>query len=190
MISLPKAVRFSKNSQTGSTAPNSEFVDEKFEVIPVSAPVKPADEQAPESPGAISLAVADDYSEEDLLFITESVVSLPSIFLPKIPLRTKEQIAPFNHQFYRYCKKKGINPFEFFFDEFGLMMAGAGLAGGIYRDYKEHYSNGKKPETKEDKKLASDFEHAKQVAEQKAKDIQAGKIVTAPPEDRPLLEGG
>ncbi len=112
------------------------------------------------------------------MFITESVASLPSIFFPKVPLRTKEQLTPFNHQFYRYCKKKGINPFEYFFDEFGLAMAGMGLAGGIWRDYKEHYSKNGKEETREEKKLSSDFDHAKKVAEQKEKDIREGKIIS------------
>ena len=113
------------------------------------------------------------------MFITESVVSLPSIFFPKVPLRTKEQIIPFNHQFYRYCKKKGINPFEYFFDEFGLAMAGLGLAGGIWRDYKAHYGNGSKEETPGDKKLSSDFDHAKEIAAQKEKDNREGKITEA-----------
>lgn len=125
-----------------------------------------------------STPIPDDYTEEDVMFISESVASLPSIFFPKVPLRTKEQVIPFNHQFYRYCKKKGINPFEFFFDEFGLLMAGAGLAGGIWRDYKDNYGSTRREETKEDKKLSADFEHEKQVAEQKEKDIRDGKITT------------
>ena len=170
---------FSTASTSGSTARSFEFIDEKFEVIPANAKInQPSDDKAPEAPGSISALVPDDYTEEDVMFITESVVSLPSIFFPKVPLRTKEQIIPFNHQFYRYCKKKGINPFEYFFDEFGLAMAGLGLAGGIWRDYKEQYSKNGKEETREEKKLSSDFEHAKQVAEQKEKDILDGKITT------------
>ncbi len=171
--------RFSTSSTNGSTARSFEFIDEKFEVIPVNAKInQPQDEKGPDAPGSISALVPDDYTEEDVMFITESVVSLPSIFFPKVPLRTKEQITPFNHQFYRYCKKKNINPFEYFFDEFGLAMAGMGLAGGIWRDYKEHYSKNGKEETREDKKLSSEFEHAKQVSEQKEKDILEGKITT------------
>lgn len=162
----------------GSTTRSSEFVDEKFEVIPVKAQVNQTEEKAPESQGSISTSVPDDYTEDDVMFITESVASLPSIFLPKIPLRTQDQLIPFNHQFYRYCKKKGINPFEFFFDEFGLFMAGAGLAGGIWRDYKEQYGSGRKEQTREDKKLSAEFEHEKQVAEQKEKDLREGKITT------------
>lgn len=166
------------NSTTGSTARNFEFVDEKFEVIPVSAKINQAssEEKAPEAPGVVGAPVFDDYTEEDVMFITESVTSAPSLFFPKVPLRTREQISPFNHQFYRYCKKKGINPFEYFFDEFGLVMAGLGVVGGIWRDYQEHYSKNGKEETKQDKKLSSDFDHAKQVAEQKEKDIRDGKI--------------
>ncbi len=57
-------------------------------------------------------------------------------------------------------------------------MSGAGLVGGIWRDYKDNYGSAMKEQTKEDKKLSADFEHAKQVAEQKEKDIQEGKITT------------
>lgn len=178
MTSPQRADRFSTNSTSGSTARSFDFVDEKFEVIPVQAKINQAsEEKAPEAPGSIGVSIPDDYTEEDVMFITESVTSLPSIFFPKVPLRTREQITPFNHQFYRYCKKKGINPFEYFFDEFGLAMAGLGLAGEIWRDYQEHYSKNGKEETKQDKKLSSDFDHAKQVAEQKEKDIQDGKII-------------
>lgn len=128
-----------------------------------------------DAPGSISSPVPDEYTEDDLLFLTESVASLPSIIFPKIPLRTREQIEPFNKQFFKYCKKKGINPYEYFFDEFGLVIAGVGLAGGIWRDYKDNYK-GAKEEKPGDKKLSADFEHAKQVAEQKEKDIKDGKI--------------
>lgn len=153
-------------------------MDEKFEVIPALAPVKPAEEQqpAPEGPKAPQ-DVSDDYTEDDVMFISESLTALPCIFFPKIPVRTKEQLRPFNHQFYVYCKKKGINPFEFFFDEFGLVISGLGVAGGIWRDYKEQYgSSTGKEQKKEDRKLSADYEHEKQVAEQKQKDIQGGVI--------------
>ncbi len=60
-------------------------------------------------------------------------------------------------------------------------MAGAGLAGGIWRDYKDNYGSGKKEQTKEDKKLSAEYEHEKQVAEQKDKDIRDGKITTEGP---------
>lgn len=181
-------IRFFPASTNGWTAPNSNsgFVDEKFEVIPVSAQIKQpqsadGEDKAllSESGSPISANVPDDYTEDDLMFITESVTSLPSIFFPKVPLRKKEQLTPFNHQFYRYCKKKGINPFEYFFDEFGLFMAGMGLAGGIWRDYKEHYSKNGKELTREDKKLSSDFDHEQQIAASKEKDIQEGRIKTS-----------
>lgn len=176
MASSVRAGRFSTISTNGSTAQSSEFVDERFEVIPVPANINQASEEGPEASGTISSPVSDAYTEEDLIFLTESVVTLPSIIFPKIPPRTKEQIAPFNHQLYLYCKKKGLNPYEYFFDEFGIAMAGLGLAAGIYRDYKENYGNGAKEETRENKKLSSDFDHANKVAQQKEQDIKDGKI--------------
>lgn len=173
---------FSESSTSGSTAQNFNFIDEKFEVIPTPAKLNQAsEEKGTEAPGATTLPAQDDYTEEDLMFLTENITSMPSIFFDKIPLRTNAQLVPFNHQFYKYCKKKNINPFEYFFDEFGLAMAGLGLAGGIYRDYKENYGAKAKKESKEEKKLSSDYDRAKEIAEQKEKDIQDGKVTGAQP---------
>ncbi len=179
---------------------NLKFQDEKFEVIPVPGKVaqegKEQDKEgkghgsgpgelagSPGSPGSLGM----DYTEEDLLFITETFWNIPCIFLEKIPPRDPEKLKKFNTQFFKYCRKKGINPFDYFFDEFPLAMSGIGMGMGIWRDYKEQYKNngnGKEP-TKEEKKLSSDYEHDKQVAEQKEKDLQSGKITSAPPEAAP-----
>ncbi len=174
MVSPKKADPFSTASTSGSTAQNFNFIDEKFDVIPVPADLKkPSDDESHPPNGSSPPAVPDDnYTEEDVMFLTENIASLPSIFFEKIPLRTNAQLQPFNHQFYRYCKKKGINPFEYFFDEFGLIVAGLGLASGIWRDYKENYGRNGKTQSTEDKKLSSDYEHAKQIDEQKEGDTQ------------------
>lgn len=183
----------------GPTPPSSEqdlkFQDEKFEVIPVPGKVAPSEGQQdtseakgpgsspPGSPGSSGM----DYTEEDLLFITETFWNIPCIFLEKIPPRDPEKLKKFNTQFFKYCRKKGINPFDYFFDEFPLAMAGIGMGMGIWRDYKEQYkSNGnEKEKSKEEKKLSSDYDHDKEVAAQKEKDIQSGAISSAPPEAAP-----
>lgn len=200
MISPQRLDHFSKSSTNGVTPPTSElgidFKDEKFEVIPIPGKVAPSEGQdtseakapgssPPGSPGSSGM----DYTEEDLLFITETFWNLPCIFLDKLPPRDPEKLKKFNTQFFKYCRKKGINPWDYFFDEFPLAMAGIGMGMGIWRDYKEQYKSNGKKESKEEKKLSSDYEHDKQVAEQKQKDIQAGKITTAPPEAAPGAAG-
>ncbi len=67
-------------------------------------------------------------------------------------------------------------------DELPLAIATIGLAGRTYRDYKEIYGkDGKDTRSKEDKKLSSDYDHEKELAEKKEKDLKEGVISTAPP---------
>jgi len=174
----------------GSTPQTSEitFTDEKFEVIPVHAKTGSPSSEEPGTeaknigagpPGPT--APSPDFTEDDLMFLSESVWNLPGIFLDKLPPRDPEKLKKWNAQFYRYCVKKGINPWEWFFDELPLALASIGMVGGIWRDYKEQYRNNNngKEQSKQDEKLSSDFEHAKQVAEKKEQDIKDGVISTA-----------
>lgn len=123
------------------------------------------------------------------MFMSETIWSLPCIVWDKIPAREPEKLKAWNKQFYRYCVKKGINPFEYFFDELPIIISTVGLAGGLWRDYKGAYSNNGKMESKEDKKLSADYEHEKQVAEQKEKDIQNG-VITSIPDAHAAAPGG
>lgn len=133
-----------------------------------------------------------DYTEEDTLFITETFWNIPCIFFDKIPPRDPDKLKKFNTQFFKYCRKKGINPWDYFFDEFPLAMAGIGMGMGIWRDYKEQYKSGNndKEPSKQDKKLSSDYDHDIEVAKQKEKDIQSGAISSAPPEAAPKAAPG
>jgi hypothetical protein len=116
-------------------------VDEKFEVIPSPAHIKQPGEDAasptgptPGGPPGISTPSSLDYSEDDLMFITETFWNIPCIFFEKIPPRDPEKVKKFNTQFFKYCRKKGINPWDYFFDEFPLAMSGLGMCMWIWRD--------------------------------------------------------
>lgn len=181
----------STSSNSGSIAPTSklEFVNEQFEVKPVLAPAPAANEAAPGSQAAASPGVAysPDYTEEDLFFLTQSVWSLPSLWFDKLPERDPDKLKKWNHEFYRYCIKKKINPWDYFFDELPIMISTLGLAGGMYRDYREAYGKNDKEVKKEEKRLAGDYEHEKQLAEEKERAIKEGKIKT---EGMPAAPGG
>lgn len=107
------------------------------------------------------------FNEEDCMMITDTLCQLPVIFKPKIKPRTKEQMTPFNHQFYLYCVRKKINPFDHFFDEMGLIIAGTGLFGGIYQDYNTAYSK-TEPKTSS---LDKDHEHKLAIDELNKKEV-------------------
>lgn len=138
------------------------FVDEKFEVSDqnVVAPGISIDESADnnqsepldesigidqsgpldESFQDIQTETSDeDFTQDDLLFISETLVNLPVMFYDRLPEREPAQVKRFNKTFYKYCKKKGIDPFEYMFDEMGLIIVTVGIAAGYKRDYKELY---------------------------------------------------
>ena len=84
-----------------------------------------------------------DYSEEQLMSLTEAVFSIPSLVWSRLQVRTNSQLQPFNKALYIYCNRRGVDPFDWFFDELPLVLAGIGVFGGMYRDYREAYP--KKP---------------------------------------------
>jgi hypothetical protein len=123
-------------------------VDEPLDVVPGVSTVPPAPIAAgpPGIPGAPApvLAPLPDYTEEDLMVLSETCWSAPNIILPAVPVPSMDRLRMFNKQLYLYCRKKGINPWEWFFDEFGLLIAGAGCAGEMYRGYMENRAHEKK----------------------------------------------
>ena len=82
--------------------------------------------------------ILGEFTIEDCEMICNSLINIPAVFIGDYLMRTPEQVKPFATQLYLYCMKKGIDPMSYFFDEFGLVIAGANLAGGLYKDWKNH----------------------------------------------------
>lgn len=138
------------------------FVDQKFDVVP-DFKVIPKGTTQLGTAGAVAKIAVQPLTDEETLGFVKGILSLPHAFIiPKIPQRTDEQLKPFSHELKLYCEKKGIDIREWFFDEFGIIVTGAALAGGYFEDYKKYY--GKKEQTKEDKRLDADYVHAQDVA--------------------------
>ena len=98
---------------------------------------------------------------EDIFFISDALLNLPTIIWTKLPERDPEKIKIFNKEFHRYCVRKGINPWDYFFAEFGMAMAALPILVSYGKDYNEFY---KKDKTKkEGDKLNLDHEHKKEV---------------------------
>ena len=186
-------------SLTGSTPHNGpDFVDEELRVTPafvqdVKPIAPPAGEPAagleeippgavPPGPAAAAApprapAAVPDFTEEDLLFLTSAIWSLPNVIWERVPVPNAEKLAKWNHQFYRYCIKKGINPYDFLFDELPLAIATAAVAGDMWKEYKLSAppEEGKKPV-----KGAEDWQHEKDLAAQKEQDLKA-RVIQGPP---------
>lgn len=75
----------------------------------------------------------------------------------------------FNHEFFLYCERKGIDPRDYLFDELGMAVAGIAIVSFHYTNYKEEY---KKPaEQKKKDKLNADYEHKIETDKDKAEGI-------------------
>lgn len=91
----------------------------------------------------IEIPVAD-LSEKDCVDLVMLTVNIPGMFGNPHLERSEAQCTPFGRQLHRYCQKKGIDPADYIFDEFGLAVTGAALIGGIWADHKAHKAGKKK----------------------------------------------
>jgi len=153
------------------TGGSPKFVDEKFNVIPITAHLPDA------TPDPVKVAVPS-FSEADIFFLSETATStLPCLIWTKLTPVPKDLLDKFNHEFYLYCIRKGYDPRDYLFDELGIAVAGLAIGSFHYKNYKEAYS---KPEgKKQDDKLNADFNHVKEVAEKK-EEAKAKDEVTQP----------
>lgn len=159
---------------------NDEFVNEElgFDVENVEIPlvgdqvldkVEDAPVEVQKSQGldkaAGGEATVDSFTAEDIFFISDALLNLPTVIWTKLPEREPEKIKTFNKEFHRYCVRKGVNPWDYFFAEFGMVMAVIPILVSYREDYVEFY--GKKKDKKETDKLNLDHEHRKEIDEQK-----------------------
>lgn len=77
----------------------------------------------------------EDFTEDDVMFISTSVWTLPALISEDIPSPDDHDLQQFNHHLYRYCKRKGINPFDYLFDELPLALAAITMGGKMYNGY-------------------------------------------------------
>jgi hypothetical protein len=93
---------------------------------------------APELPAGdpADLNLEGDLTEKDCIELTMICVNIPGLFGNPHLERSEAQCTPFGRQLHRYCQKKGIDPADYVFDEFGLVITGIGLVGGMWADHK------------------------------------------------------
>jgi len=181
------------DSSDGSIHPK--FVDEAFRIVPEFADLAPPPgeevpqgvpaEEGPEIPGQPAPApapgpgpaAAEAFTEDDCLFLSEALWSLPGILVDRIPQPDPGKLQKWNSVLFRYCVKKGINPFDYLFDELPLIIATAGLAAPMWKAYQV---SAPPKEPAKPARGTEDYDHEKEVARQKAEDLAAGRIRVNP----------
>lgn len=89
-------------------------------------------------------APSEEFTIEDCKYICTSLWNLPAMFWGDHLVLEAVKIDAFANQFYRYCIKKEINPYDYFFDEFPLAITAIGLGSELWRKHKEHKEGEKK----------------------------------------------
>ncbi|MFZ3385324.1 MAG: hypothetical protein WA144_15495 [Candidatus Methanoperedens sp.] len=150
--------------------------DQKIQIIPITA-ILPQGEQGQDQPGQSTPGAqvsVPGLTEETTKILAESLINtLPLAIFPKLPAIEPEKVNAFNHEFYLYCQRKGINPMDYLFDEFGLAVCGLGIVGTHYTNWKELYGKGKK---EQESGGNAAFDHVKELETKvlSEKELQAG----------------
>jgi len=135
--------------------------DEEFRVIPVIKSITPT--SATMVDGKLQVVSQPVLTEDEVTGLLSAVFIMPTMFLPKLPARTPEQIKPFAHELTLYCIKKNINVRDYLFDELGLVLTGVTLGAGMWNDYTKAYPKDTKKQDKVSSKLDADATHRDEV---------------------------
>ena len=147
-----EAERIGEPSLMIKLKPTTEFTDANVGVEEL--PPTPI-EQPPIEGGAIEGEEAppeeEEFSLEDSQNICQAMWNIPSVIFGEHLVLDGSQTNSFAKQFHIYCEKKGINPYDYFFDEFGLIMVAIPI---VQYMRKQHIEFKETEEKKETEKLA------------------------------------
>ena len=137
--------------------PNISFDNTNVRIVPIT-PEEP-EEQPEESEEPAQQPIVNQ--ESDLMVLSSGLWSLPKLIFDKLEPLPPEQVEAWNRQLFIYCEKKGIDPFEYLFDELGMVFSTLTLGTVVYRDYKLKY-----PKQKRKDNGGKEYEHQKKLNEE------------------------
>ena len=76
--------------------------------------------------------------DAECLSLSMMVWNLPAMIYGEHLERTEKQVRPFARELCIYCNNKNINPRDYLFDEFGLLVATMVIGSGLWKDQKDH----------------------------------------------------
>lgn len=110
----------------------------------------------------------EEFSLEDSQNICQALWNVPSVLLGEHLILEATQTNSFAKQFHIYCIKKGINPYDYFFDEFGIAMAGLPLVQHLFKAHREFKATqeGAKGKAKQSKQVEEEEERREKEREE------------------------
>lgn len=150
--------------------PTTEFTkaDVVVEELPPTIIEQPPTEEPAE--GEEAPPEEEEFSLDDSRNICQAMWNIPSVIFGEHLIVEEAQTNGFAKQFHIYCIKKGINPYEYFFDEFGLVIAALPIVQYMRKQHTEFKATqeGAKGKAKQNKQ-------AKEEEERREKEREAVK---------------
>ena len=132
--------------------------DVVVEELPPTLIEQPPTEEAAE--GEEASPEEEEFSLDDSKNICQAMWNIPSVIFGEHLIVEESQTNGFAKQFHIYCIKKGINPYDYFFDEFGLVMAALPIVQYMKKQHTEFKATqeGAKGKTKQSKQAMEEEE--------------------------------
>ena len=113
-----------------------------------------------EGEGGRTSSEEEEFSLDDSKNICQAMWNIPSVIFGEHLIVEESQTNGFAKQFHIYCIKKGINPYDYFFDEFGLVMAALPIVQYMKKQHTEFKATqeGAKGKTKQSKQAMEEEE--------------------------------
>ena len=94
-------------------------------------------------------AAATLFSKEDAKFFSEIVWNIPESVWGEYMAANPKAVTNFGLQLFSYCEKKGINPYDYIFEELGLVMAAGVIVTDLASKYRKHQKELREAEKEE-----------------------------------------
>ena len=121
-------------------------VDLHVETIKKNVPDIPHVEQdkgKPEAPQAT-------FTKEDAVFFAQMIWGIPPAIMGDYLTVDEKLVKNWGEQLFSYCERKGINLYDYVFDELGLIMSTGVIAASMTAKYTAHKKELKEAEEKEE----------------------------------------
>jgi hypothetical protein len=91
------------------------------------------------------------FSKEDSKFFAQMIWNIPPAVMGDYLTVDEKLVNTWGEQLFAYCERKGLNPYDYLFDELGLVMSTGVIAASLVAKYKKHKKEEKEKEDAEEK---------------------------------------
>lgn len=92
------------------------------------------------------------FSKDDAKFFSQMIWNLPPAIIGDYMEANEKLVKTFGEQLFSYCERKGLNPYDYLFDELGLLLATGAICADLGVKYRKHKKEEEKKEKEEETK--------------------------------------